>query len=580
MPLRRRWASLVGGVITTGALIGGSATATAAPSPDTTRTVTYHGYQVRVPADWKVVDLTRHPDACVRFDTPAVYLGHPGATPDCPAGLVGRTAGLVIEPIDGRSAPHVTADVAKAPEGSAAAPTGVVSRDGTMQVAVEDAGVLVTAEVMPDTEASVRGILHSATLRPGGTPTALPEPAATRAPALSANPVQPGDYTGKGFDACAAPSQSTMTAWGASPYRAIGVYISGSFRGCSQPNLTATWVSTQVSKGWHLIPIEVGRQAPCSSLSYKMSSDPATARSQGSDAAANSASVAASLGIPAGSVLYNDIEGYSSTAGCRAAVLSFLTGWTEQLHAHGYLSGVYSSAGSGIKDFANAYNDTSYTRVDHIWFAWWNDAADVDTGSYASASVWASHQRIHQYHGPVTETYGGASVNIDRDYADVAAGTPPPPDACAVADLNFTSYSKLSSGSTGAQVTAAQCLLKTAGHATGSGDPSGTFDDATVAATKAFQQEHGLTADGAVDSHTWTALLSYGSTPTLQNGSTGSAVSRLQRALIAALSTSLDIDGQFGPATTSAVKSYQSSRGLDSDGIVGPASWAALQAGK
>lgn len=579
MPLRRRWASLVGGVLTTGALIGGSATATAAPSPDTTRTVTYHGYQVEVPADWRVVDLTRHPDACVRFDTPAVYLGHPGDAPSCPSGLIGRTAGLVIEPIDGRSAPRVSPDVATAPKGSAAAPASTVSRNGSMQVAVEDAGVLVTAEDTPQTEASVRDILRTAVLRPGGTPTALPP--AGRAPALRAATPQPGDYTGKGFDACAAPSQTAMNAWvSGSPYRAVGVYISGGLRACSQGNLNATWVSTQISKGWHLIPIEVGRQAPCGSFSSKISTDPSTARSQGSDAAANSASVAQSLGIPAGSAIYNDIEGYNSTSSCRTAVLSFLSGWTETLHAHGYLSGVYSSAASGIKDVASAYNDSSYTRVDHIWFALWNDAADVDTGSYVPAGYWASHQRLHQYHGGVNETYGGVTINVDRNYLDVAAGTPPPPDACAVADLDFTAYSKLSSGSTGDQVTAAQCLLKAAGHATGSGDPSGTFDAATVTATTAFQQEHGLTADGTVDSHTWTALLSYGSTPTLQNGSTGSAVSRLQRALTAALSTTVDIDGQFGPATTTAVKNYQSSRGLDSDGIVGAQTWAALQSGK
>ena len=34
-----------------------------------------------------------------------------------------------------------------------------------------------------------------------------------------------------------------MSAWAGSPYRAIGVYIGGLNRGCSQPNLTASWVS-------------------------------------------------------------------------------------------------------------------------------------------------------------------------------------------------------------------------------------------------------------------------------------------------------------------------------------------------
>ncbi len=582
MGYRRRWASLIGGLVTTAATAAlfGSAvsTAAAAPPPEAARTVSYHGYQVKVPARWRVVDLTRHPDACVRFNSPAVYLGHPGDSSNCPVDLLGRTAGLVIEPIDKISAQHVAPGMATAAKDSAAAPAAAVSRNGTIQVAVQDAGVLVTAADTPDTEGTVRGILHSAVLRSGSTRTALPQP--TAAPALSATP-QPGTYTGKGFDACSAPSQSAMNSWvGSSPYRSVGVYISGGLRACSQTNLTAAWVSTQIASGWHLIPIEVGRQAPCSNFSSKISATPATARSQGVDAADNSASVAASLGIAAGSAIYNDIEGYTSTASCKAGVLSFLSGWTEELHAHGYLSGVYSSAGSGIRDVADAFSDTSYTPVDHIWFAVWNGAADTDASPYVPASLWASHQRIHQYSGEVDETYGGVTLNIDGNYLDVAAGNPPPPDACTAANLSFSSYATLSSGSTGAQVTAAQCLLKAAGNSPGSGDPSGVFDAGTVAAVTAFQQAHGLSADGAVAAHTWTALLSGGDTPTLQNGSTGSAVSRLQRALTAALARTIDSDGIFGSATAQAVEDYQSSRGLGADGIVGAQTWGALQAGK
>src|SRR5688572_25935728 len=93
---------------------------------------------------------------------------------------------------------------------------------------------------------------------------------------------QPGTFTGKGFDTCTAPSQSAMNAWRASsPYRAIGIYISGASRSCAQPNLTANWVSNQVANGWRLIPIELGYQAPCGTRTPKMSATPATARSQG-----------------------------------------------------------------------------------------------------------------------------------------------------------------------------------------------------------------------------------------------------------------------------------------------------------
>lgn len=83
-----------------------------------------------------------------------------------------------------------------------------------------------------------------------------------------------------------------------------------------------------------------------------------------------------------------------------------------------------------------------------------------------------------------------------------------------------------------------------------------------------------------VGAKTWTALLSRGSTPTVQSGSTGEAVTRLQRALTAALGRTVAIDGVFGSGTAQAVRDYQSSRGLGADGIVGPATWGALQSGK
>ena len=79
----------------------------------------------------------------------------------------------------------------------------------------------------------------------------------------------------RGFDACAAPSLSSMTAWmSKSPYVGVGIYIGGSNRGCSQPNLTSAWVSNVIAQGWHTVPIWVGPQAPCSALSSsKLTSD-------------------------------------------------------------------------------------------------------------------------------------------------------------------------------------------------------------------------------------------------------------------------------------------------------------------
>ncbi|MFE9777575.1 peptidoglycan-binding protein [Streptomyces sp. NPDC005775] len=144
--------------------------------------------------------------------------------------------------------------------------------------------------------------------------------------------------------------------------------------------------------------------------------------------------------------------------------------------------------------------------------------------------------------------------------------------------VSFTAYATQGSGSTGAQVKAVQTLLNTQGYPAGEAD--GTFGPATLSAVKAFQTARGLDADGVVGSRTWTALLSAGTTPTLAEGASGDDVKRLQRALTAALGSTVGVDGSFGPGTATAVRGYQTSRGLTAEGIVGTGTWAALQAGR
>ncbi|MEW2382729.1 glycoside hydrolase domain-containing protein [Micromonospora sp. NPDC047707] len=425
-----RMRRIMAGLMAVAGLAASATPTSAAPSDE--RAVSYRGYRLTVPAGWQVVDLSTDPHACVRFDRPTVYLGHPGDEPWCPTRPVGRTAGLIIEPIDSVTADRLTAETAITNSGTATA-GNPVSRDGTIRIAVRDAGVLVTALHTPDTEPVVRRVLAAARLGPDARP-APTGPVRTGAGPATATPSaasgpQPGTYTGKGFDTCTAPSQSTMDAWrNASPYRAIGIYISGSSRSCTQANLTASWVTNQTGNGWHLIPIELDRQAPCGTRTPKMSYDPATARSEGTTRATAAVSAAQALGIPAGSVIYNDIEHYPSSESCKAAVLSYLSGWTDRLHALGYLSGMYSSGSSGVRDLCDAYHDSRYTRVDHLFFAWWNGVADTDAGDYCPDAHYAARQRIHQYTGDSYETWGGVRIYIDRDYLDVSTGTPPPPD--------------------------------------------------------------------------------------------------------------------------------------------------------
>ncbi|MDH6228150.1 N-acetyl-anhydromuramyl-L-alanine amidase AmpD [Streptomyces sp. MJP52] len=144
--------------------------------------------------------------------------------------------------------------------------------------------------------------------------------------------------------------------------------------------------------------------------------------------------------------------------------------------------------------------------------------------------------------------------------------------------LTFPAYTSVSTGSTGDLVRAAQHLLNQQGH--GAGTVDGIFGSGTATAVKSFQTAKGLTADGVVGRRTWTALLTAGTTPVLQQGSTGAAVERLQRGLTAALGRTVDADGVFGPGTATAVREYQTGRGLTADGIVGSGTWGALQAGR
>jgi len=234
-------------------------------------------------------------------------------------------------------------------------------------------------------------------------------------------------FTGLGFDACSTPSARSMTAWKSSPYRAIGVYIGGENRACSQPNLTPEWVAAQTAAGWHLIPTYVGLQAPTSACSScaKLSSSQATA--QGVASAVDAVEEANAVAMGPGSPIYFDMESYSRTSSATAATLAFLEAWTKKLHALGYLSGVYSSSASGIADLGNQVG-TGYELPDQLWIANWNGSTST-ADPVVPSSAWTQHQRIHQYRGGHNETYGGVTINIDNnsvDGATVGNATLPP----------------------------------------------------------------------------------------------------------------------------------------------------------
>lgn len=401
------WAASLLLAAVAGPAVSATASVTHAPSHhtsqgrSTSQRVTYQGYTFTIPRTWRVVRLAAHPDSCVRFDRHVLYLGSPGRSQHCPSTVIGTTEALLVQPATARA----TASAAMDP----------VER----LITVTTRRIMVTATYSTD-RALVNRILASASLRVPvrATRTAAPPPGglantpARIGEARAALPAGSTDFTGKGFDACTAPSAATMHTWlQRSPYRAVGIYIGGSDRACAQPNLTASWVSQQQSAGWHFMPIYVGPQESFREIH--------AAASQAVSAAKDAVSQARLLGFGPGTPLYYDMEAYPASLNGR--VLRFLTSWTREVHTLGYSSGVYSNSLSGIQALVSNFANPADTMPDVIYDALWNGAANTSDPILPSTE-WAGHQRIHQYLGGQNVTYGGVTVNIDQDFLDVQQG--------------------------------------------------------------------------------------------------------------------------------------------------------------
>jgi hypothetical protein len=396
LAIQPRWrARAAGGLLASAAIAALAVPATAGrasagPASGLTP-MAFGGYTFEVPRAWPVINLADHPGTCVRFDRRAVYLGTPARNQSCPARLVGTTQSLLIE---------------RGPAGSA---RSAVEDPVARQITATGPRIKVTATFGTD-PGQIGRILASAS---------LPEPvikapsarrlgpAGRRAPARLPHRVT--NYHGLGFDACTAPSTEYMRAWrNDSPYRAVGIYIGGSDRACAQPNLTRRWLRRETRAGWHFMPMYVGPQAEYGELS-----SPAQ---QGSAAATDAVTQAKLLGFRRRTPLYYDMEAYPPRQS--VAALTFLSAWTATLHQLGFTSGVYSSSDSAIQDLAKQYFSDVYAIPDVIYDALWNGSPDTVDPVFGPGE-WADHDRLHQYNGNVTQTFGGDAINVDQDYLDV-----------------------------------------------------------------------------------------------------------------------------------------------------------------
>lgn len=138
------------------------------------------------------------------------------------------------------------------------------------------------------------------------------------------------------------------------------------------------------------------------------------------------------------------------------------------------------------------------------------------------------------------------------------------------ASAALPAWPSISQGASGADTQTAQYLLRHHGYGIAA---DGQFGPATHSAVISFQSSRGLTADGVIGSQTWPHLIA-----SVSQGASGEAV-RAAQTQLNVYGAGLSVDGQFGPATDQAVRSYQSSHGLAVDGQVAPQTWQSLIGG-
>jgi hypothetical protein len=420
MSLRSR-AALAAAILSGFALSAPAAAAAGSSQARGWQTVSYLGVTVSVPASWPVIDLAAALAACQRLDVHAVYLGAGGPAPDCPAGLTGVTESVRIQRVDAGAPAYRAATVPARAHGVALLTDPRTAVTHTLTDLIIRAAALVSITYRGDLGLA-RRIQSSIAIEPGLRAQRLPRPAPLT-PAPRSRRKQ-GLYQGPGFDACAAPSATTMTKWLASPYRAVGVYIGGANSACAQPNLTSSWLTAIGTQGWHYFPFYVGLQSSCAFQSGLATIKTAQAAAQGKAAADDAAQQAQSLSIPAGSPIIFDMEAYAPR--CDPQVVTFLSAWDSELHARGYHAAVYESF-TNISALVKA--GSSMTQPDVIDYADWDGVATT-TSSYMPAGLWINHQRLHQYKGGHNERFGGVTINIDNDQLDVnlsGSGVPPGP---------------------------------------------------------------------------------------------------------------------------------------------------------
>ena len=231
-----------------------------------------------------------------------------------------------------------------------------------------------------------------------------------------------------------------MAAWAASPFRGVGIYIGGENGACSQPNLSASWVSAQTTAGWHLIPTYVGLQAPTSSLQQLRQADHRRRRpAQGMAAAEDAVAEATAIGDRRRQPDLLRHGGLLADHERHRRRLAFLDAWTEKLHAARLR--LRRLLLERLRDRRPRRRSSAPPTPPRRHLDRQLERREDTLDPVVPSTAWPDHQRIHQFRGGHDETYGGVTINIDNDYVDgatVGVGTPPVGENDPIGSLELT----------------------------------------------------------------------------------------------------------------------------------------------
>lgn len=262
-------------------------------------------------------------------------------------------------------------------------------------------------------------------------------------------------------------------------------------------------------------------------------------------------------------------------------------GWVDIAYStitcrHGY---TYEGRGYGIRTAANGTNpgnDLSYAHCIMIGV----------TDTFPEEARDAIRHIVQEYEGrgsgtrrwvhsdwlatgcPGEPARRWVKAGMPDDIPDVPVPTPVAPVGTPPLAERVRANPVIRRGSTGHHVRIAQALMIAHGCWTEGGKVDGNFGPASEGALLGWLQKIPLPDVPEVSADVWSWWV--GDPPLVQQGSTGHYARAAQALMIAhgAWEEGGKCDGNFGPASTAALRAWQQKAGLVSDGVIGPKTWA------